>query len=70
MSEFLRSKSSDQLSPYEAGLRSFGYYERLTAEEHAIARTCLERAIQQLPNYADGWAMLSIIYTDEYRVRI
>jgi TolB-like protein/Tfp pilus assembly protein PilF len=67
MSEFLRSKSSDQLSPYEAVLRSFGYYERLTAEEHAIARTCLERAIQQLPNYADGWAMLSIIYTEEYK---
>ena len=66
MSESLRSKGSDQLSPYEAVLRSFGYYERLTAEEHAMARTCLERAIQQLPNYADGWAMLSIIYTDEY----
>jgi len=67
MSEFLRSKSSDQLSPYEAVLRSFGYFERLTAEEHAIARSCLERAIQQLPNYADGWAMLSIIYTEEYK---
>ncbi len=67
MSESLRSKGSDQLSPYEAVLRSFGYYERLTAEEHAMARTCLERAIQQLPNYADGWAMLSIIYTEEYK---
>ena len=67
MSESLRSKGSDQLSPYEAVLRSFGYYERLTAEEHAAARAGLERAVQQLPNYADGWAMLSMIYGEEYK---
>ena len=67
MSESLRSKGSDQLSPYEAVLRSFGYYERLTAEEHAAARSGLERAVQQLPGYADGWAMLSMIYGEEYK---
>src|SRR6202011_564086 len=38
MSEAVRSKGSDQLSPYEAVLRSFGYVERVTAEEHAVAR--------------------------------
>ena len=67
MSESLRSKGSDQLSPYEAVLRSFGYYERLTAEEHSAARAGLERAVQQLPGYADGWAMLSMIYGEEYK---
>ena len=67
MSESLRSKGSDQLSPYEAVLRSFGYYERLTVEEHATARAGLERAVQQLPGYADGWAMLSMIYGEEYK---
>ncbi len=67
MSESLRSEGSDQLSPYEAVLRSFGYYERLTAEEHAAARAGLERAVQQLPGYADGWAMLSMIYGEEYK---
>src|SRR5436189_4036980 len=67
MSESLRSKAPEQLSPYEAVLRSFGYYERLTPDEHATARVGLERAVQQLPDYADGWAMLSIIYGEEYK---
>jgi tetratricopeptide (TPR) repeat protein len=67
MSESLRSKAPEQLGPYEAVLRSFAYYERITADEHAAARVGLERAVQQLPGYADAWAMLSIIYTEEYK---
>ena len=67
MSEGLRSKDVDQLSPYEAVLRSFGYYERLSTKEHAIARTCLERAVEQAPDNADCWAMLSMIYSEEYK---
>jgi len=67
MSEALRSKSPDQLTPYEAVLRSIGYYERLSADEHATARACLERAIQQAPGHADCWAMLSMIYSEEYK---
>jgi len=66
MSEALRIKPSDQLTPYEAVLRSFGYGERRTPEEHATARTVLERAVQQAPGYADGWAVLSIMCTEEY----
>jgi TolB-like protein len=66
MSEALRSKSPDQLSPYEALLRSFSYAERVTPEEHGAARASLERAVQQAPGHADCWAMLSIIYADEY----
>ena len=66
MSSALRSKPSDQLSPYEALLRSFGYGERRTPDEHAAARAGLERAVQLAPTYADGWAMLSILHTEEY----
>jgi tetratricopeptide (TPR) repeat protein len=66
MSDALRSKRADQLSPYEAVLRSFGYGERRTPEEHASARAGLERAVEQATGYADGWALLSIIYTEEY----
>jgi TolB-like protein len=66
MSEVLRLKPSGQLTPYEAVLRSFGYGERRTPEEHATARTALERAVQQAPGYADGWALLSIMCTEEY----
>ena len=38
MSEAVRSRTPEQLSPYEAVLRSFGYFERVTPEELAVAR--------------------------------
>jgi len=67
MSEAVRSKPVDQLSPYEALLRSFGYYERVTPEEHAVVRPLLERAVEQAPGNAAAWAMLSMIYGEEHR---
>jgi serine/threonine-protein kinase len=66
MSDLVRSKSPDQLTPYESLLRCIGYAYRLTPEEHATARTCMERGVQQAPSYADGWAILSFVYSDEY----
>jgi len=66
MSEAVRSKGSDQLSPYEVLLRSFGYFERVSAEEHALTRDTLERAVEQAPGNADCWAMLTILYVEEY----
>ena len=67
MSKSLLNKASEQLSPYEAVLRSFGYFDRITPDEHAAVRVGLERAVQQAPGYADAWAMLSIIYCDEFK---
>jgi TolB-like protein len=67
MSEAVRSRAPDQLTPYEALLRSFSYHARPTAEEHAAARAGLERAVQQAPGHADCWAMLSMLYADEYK---
>jgi TolB-like protein/tetratricopeptide (TPR) repeat protein len=66
MSEALRMRTPEQLSPYEAVLRSFAYFQRIDPEEHAIARAALERAVQQAPGNADAWAMLSILYREEY----
>ena len=66
MSEALRSRKPDQLSPYEALLRSFAYFQRIDQEEHAIVRAALERAVEQAPGYADAWAILSILYREEY----
>ena len=66
MSEVVRQKSADQMSPYEALLRSFGYNERFTPEDLAEVRACLERAVQQAPNNAECWAMLSLMYANEY----
>ncbi|MGA3044465.1 MAG: protein kinase [Bryobacteraceae bacterium] len=67
MSEAVRAKGSEQLSPYEAVLRSFAYFERITAEEHAVVRAGLERAVQQAPENADAWVMLSMMYGEEFR---
>jgi len=66
LSESLRGRSPDQLSPYEAVLRSFGYGYRMTPEEHLLVRGALERAVQQAPGYADAWGMLSLVYTEEF----
>ena len=66
MSEALRNRDPAELSPYEAVLRSFAHFPRLSAEEHAEARAGLERAVLQAPEYADGWAMLSMLIREEY----
>lgn len=66
ISEALRSKDIEQMSPYEAVLRSFAHFQRVTSEEHAPARWALERAIQYAPGRADCWAMLSLLYKEEY----
>jgi len=66
MSEILRNRDPETLSPYEAVLRSFAHFPRLSADEHAAARAGLERAVQQAPNYADCWAMMSMLAREEY----
>jgi len=66
MSEALRNRDPEQLTPYEAVLRSFAHFPRLSAVEHAAAEAVLERAVQQAPGYADAWAMLSMLYREEY----
>jgi adenylate cyclase len=65
MGEAIRVKSPEQLTPYEAVLRGFSYAERVSPEEHAIARAALERAVELAPTYAYAWAMLSFLYSAE-----
>jgi TolB-like protein len=67
MSEVVRMKPVDQLSPYEALLRAFSYFGRVLPEEHALVRAVLERAVEQAPGNAAAWAMLSMIYGEEHR---
>ena len=66
MSEAVRSRAPEQLSPYEAVLRSFGYFERVTAEDLAAARSGLELAVRKAPAYADAWAMLALLCVQDY----
>ena len=66
MSEVLRSKSEDALTPHEAVLRTFSYFGRIGPEEHAIVRRILERAVREAPDHAESWAMLSMMYRGEF----
>ncbi len=66
MSEAVRSRTPEELSPYEAVLRSFGYFERVTADELAAARACLELGVRKAPDYADAWAMLALLCVQDY----
>ena len=62
MSEAVRNKDEARLTPHEAVLRAFGYFERITPDEHAIVMRILERAVKDAPEQADCWAMLSMLY--------
>ncbi len=66
MSEGLRSRPPEQLSPYEAVLRSFAYCSAARPEELAAARSGLETAVRKAPAYADAWAMLSFLCGPDY----
>jgi len=66
MSENVRGRSPEELSPYEALLRSFGYLERVSAEELAAARAGLESAVRKAPAYGDAWAMLALLCLQDY----
>jgi len=66
MSQSVRSRPLEQLTPYEALLRSLSYAERVTPEEHAGAKAAVKRALEQSPGHSDCWAMWSIMLADEY----
>jgi hypothetical protein len=64
--EALRGKPPEQLSPYEAVMRSFGYFERVSAEEHAPALAALELAVKKAPGHAEASAMLAFLLTQGF----
>ncbi len=66
MSEAVRSRNPGELSPYEAVLRSFGYFERITGEDLAAARSGLESAVRKAPASGDAWAMLALLCVQDY----
>jgi len=66
MTDTLRNRDPETLTPYEAVLRSFGHHQRVNAAEHLAARTALERAVKQPPDRADCWATLAWLYREEY----
>jgi len=61
-----QKKPTDSLDAYEAVLRTYSWWDRLTPAEHAEVREALERAVKLDPDYADAWACLAIVYLDEF----
>ena len=66
MTESLRNREPESLTPYEALLRSFGFHQHVSKEEHIAGIKALERAVKLAPDRADCWAMLSWLYRAEF----
>ena len=66
ISESLRAKPVDHMSPREAVLRTFAYFQHLSADDHALSRAALEHAVQLAPTQSDCWTMLSLMYKEEF----
>lgn len=66
MTDALRNRDPESLTPYEAILRSFGYHQLVSASEHLAGLKALEHAVKQSPDRADCWAMLSWLYRGEF----
>ncbi|HYX22488.1 MAG TPA: protein kinase, partial [Thermoanaerobaculia bacterium] len=66
MSDALRHRPPESLSPQEAVLRSFGYWERVTPEDLAASRSALEHAVRKEPANADAWAMLGLLGVQDH----
>ncbi len=66
LSQAVRGRQPQELTPYEAVLRGFGYLERVTPQDLAAARSGLEMAVRKAPTYADAWAMLAYLCGQEY----
>jgi TolB-like protein len=65
MTELLRHRDPESLTPYEALLRSFGFHQHVSEDEHLAGITALESAVKKAPDHADSWAMLSWLYRAE-----
>jgi tetratricopeptide (TPR) repeat protein len=65
MATIVRSKPPEALTPYEAVLRGLAYVTLFSPEEHAVVRAALEQALERAPSYADAWAMLAFMYSEE-----
>jgi len=60
-------RSAENLSSYECVLRARWYNaESLLAQDHLKVRACLEQAVQRDPGYAEAWAWLAFLYTNEF----
>ncbi|HBY64113.1 MAG TPA: hypothetical protein DEH78_30185, partial [Solibacterales bacterium] len=65
MSEELRRKPDEELTPHDAVLLACGFQFNVTAESHLRARTALERAVVAEPNDGTCWSWLAMMFFHE-----
>jgi adenylate cyclase len=68
--ELMRGKAPESLSAYGCVLQVLDFYRQMSAARVQEARTCLERATESDPEYADAWALLGMSYLDQVRLRM
>jgi TolB-like protein len=64
--EEAQARGTDNLTAYDCVLSAYDYERVFTPERHAEVRDCLERAVELDPDYADAWAKLAFVTTDEF----
>jgi len=62
-----RRKPPANLDSHDCVLRTYEYVEIHEEPEHLVARDCLERAIENDPDYADAWAWLAYLHAESVR---
>jgi TolB-like protein/Tfp pilus assembly protein PilF len=66
MGDVLRTRDLNTLTAHEVVLRGWSYYTRIAPDEHRDLRDVLERTVERITDDADAWALLSLLYQDEY----
>ena len=64
-----RRKPPGSLDSYDCVLRVYRFLQDHTAENHRVARTCMERVVEAEPDFVDGLAWLALLYADQYSHR-
>jgi hypothetical protein len=50
--------------------RYYAYRAGREADQHTAAHECMEGTVQRLPEYPTAWALLALLYIDDYRNNI
>jgi non-specific serine/threonine protein kinase len=64
-----RRKVPESLDSYDCVLRVYEYLHVHIAENHFVARECLENVIDEDSDYAEGRAWLAYLYAEQYHHR-
>ena len=59
----------DDWEAYACTLAYYGYRTDLDPQTHASVAGVPQKGVDRFPNYATGWALLSLSYLDQFRFR-